>query len=71
MTEQPDMLDAMVAAIKKGRAELSGPFLGSEENPYILHVPGWMEDRAIEQGTTLQAIADKTFRYHTKVVVVR
>lgn len=63
-----EVLDALLAARDRER-EL--PPIGSVERPYELIVPGWMEDRAIAEGTTLQAVADRTLRYPTRVIVVR
>lgn len=63
-----EVLDALLAARDRERAL---PPIGSAERPYELVVPGWMEARAIAEGTTIQAVADRTLRYHTRVIVVR
>lgn len=68
---EPDhaaVLDALLALRDRGRNE---PLIGTAENPYVLHVPGWMEDRAAAEGTTLQEVADRVLRYPTRVEVVR
>jgi hypothetical protein len=64
-------LGDLVTAIAAGRWEFSGPVVGSEANPYLLYVPGWLEDKALEQGETLQEVADRVFLPHVKVVVVQ
>lgn len=51
-------------------AERRRPMLGSEERPYELVVPRWVESRAEAQGDTCQAIADRLFRVKVHVVVV-
>lgn len=57
--------------IEKIRASYDEPSIGSAENPYVLFVPGWLEDRYVAEGTTAQAAADRLFRYKVRVEVVR
>lgn len=71
MTDENDAFARMTKIAQQMRSYSSGPIVGSAKNPYTLHVPGWAEDRAIAEGTTCQEVANKTFRYHVKVIVVR
>lgn len=70
MTDGPSA-DDVLDIIEKMRNSLPEYPLGSAENPYEMIVPGWVEDRAISEGTTSQEIADKHFRVKVRVVVVR
>lgn len=68
--DHPDNYVTLDLILSARDREAALPMLGSVERPYELIVPGWFEDRCIEQGTTAQAEADKLFRYATHVTVV-
>jgi hypothetical protein len=67
MSEPEDVVDYLDKMIKRER---NTPPIGSVDNPYLLYVPSWIEDRAIAEGTTSQEKADELFRYHVKVIIV-
>lgn len=62
-----EILDMILAQRDR---EASLPIIGSKERPYQLLVPFWLEERAKEQGTTCQALADDLFRVAVDVQVV-
>lgn len=45
--------------------------IGTPDNPYVVYVPGWYEVQCVAAGTTPQEVADRTFRYATRVEVVQ
>ena len=43
--------------------------IGTKDNPYVIVVPRWLQDRCEAEGTTAQALADETFRYPTRIEI--
>lgn len=58
-------MDDIIRAMREPRAPI-----GTRDNPYVLVVPRWYEDRCIAEGTTAQAVADATLMYPTRVDVM-
>lgn len=58
-------LDDIVRAMRKPSAPI-----GTNDNPYVVIVPKWFEERRIAEGTTPQEVGDKMFRYATRVEVL-
>lgn len=65
---KPRTIQETIAALLSKAPNM--PPIGSPENPYILMVPRWFEDKAEAEGTTSQAMADEMFRYDVKVEIV-